>query len=60
MTKKNRKHEKQSEQQPTPQPIAPAKTLELSDEELEQVVGGCATGEHAPTSIDGLPVLIGN
>ena len=60
MTKKNQKHKHQPEQQPTPQPTAPATPLELSDEELEQVVGGCATGEHAPTSIGGLPALTNN
>lgn len=60
MTKKSQKVQKQPEQKITPQPIAPATPLELSDEELEQVTGGCATGEHAPTGPGGLPVLIAN
>ena len=61
MAKKNQKHQKQPEQQPTPQPLTSTKPLELSDEELEQVVGGCASGQHVPTtSLGGLPVLIGN
>jgi hypothetical protein len=60
MAKKNQKSQKQPEQQPTPRPSAPATPLELGDEELEQVVGGCASGQHAPIGIGGLPVLIGN
>lgn len=38
----------------------PATPLERDDEELEQLVGGCASGPHAPTGIGGLPVSIGN
>jgi mersacidin/lichenicidin family type 2 lantibiotic len=57
MADKHKKSQKQPDRPPTPQPTAPATPLELSDEELEQVVGGCATGEHAPTSIGGLPSL---
>ena len=43
MAKKNQKHQQQPEQHPTQQPIAPATPLELSDEELEQVVGGTSS-----------------
>jgi hypothetical protein len=40
MTKKNQKHEhKQENQQPTQQPATPTKPVELTDEQLEQVVG---------------------
>ena len=60
MANENQKSKKQLEQQPTSQPTAPATPLELGDEELEQVVGWCASGQHAPTGIGGLPVLIGN
>ena len=49
MSKKNQKHEHQSGQQPTPQPTAPATPLELSDEELEHVVGGTSSGGDRPT-----------
>ena len=40
MAKKHEKVQNQPEPQTTPQPTAPATPLELSDEELEQVVGG--------------------
>jgi len=40
MAKKNQKGQKQPEQKTTPQPTAPAKPLELHEEDLEQVVGG--------------------
>ena len=44
MSKKNQQHENKPESaQPTPQPTAPAKPGELSDEELGQVVGGALT-----------------
>ena len=56
MANKQQKYQKQQEQQTTPQPTTPAKPVELSDEELGQVVGGviaiiqpahdCASGEH--------------
>jgi len=36
----NQKIEHKQDQQPTPQPLAPATPLELSDEELQQVTGG--------------------
>ena len=60
MAKKNEQVQQPQEPQPTSQPPAPATPLELNDEELEQVVGGCTSGQHAPTGIGGLPVLIGN
>ena len=66
MAKKNEKHQKQPEQQTTPQPTAPATPLELSDEELEQVVGGSVTtggsGGETPASSGpgGLPALTFN
>ena len=40
MANTNQKNEKQSEQQPSDQPTTPAKPVELSDEQLGQVVGG--------------------
>ena len=60
MTKKNQKHQHQPEQQPTPQPTAPATPLELSDEELGQVVGGYQTGGSATPAPGGLPSLTAN
>jgi mersacidin/lichenicidin family type 2 lantibiotic len=61
MTNKNKKNQKQPEQQPTAQPIAPATPLELSDEELEQVVGGVSSYQQPPsTGVDGLPSLMFN
>ena len=40
MAKKNEKVQKQPEQQPTVQSTTPAKRVELTDEELQQVTGG--------------------
>ena len=62
MAKKHQKSQKQPEQQTTPQPIAPATPLELSEEELGQVVGGVSSveGGHATTGIGGLPALTNN
>jgi hypothetical protein len=40
MAKKNERVQNQQKQQPTPQPTTPAKPVELTDEALEQVVGG--------------------
>ena len=59
--KKHQKNQKQPENaQPTPQPTAPATPLELSEEELERVTGGCrkAGGEQAPSiGFDGVQTV---
>lgn len=57
MSNKQQKRQKQPEQPSTVQPVAPATPLDLTDEELGQIVGGCATGEHTPTAPGGLPSL---
>ena len=56
MANKNQKNEKQPEQQPSEQPTTPVAQVDLTDEQLGQVVGGviaiiqpshdCASGEH--------------
>ena len=61
MANKNQKNQNQPEQQSTPQPTAPATPVELSDAELEQVVGGAGSwsgssgGDHSmrpdPTAV---------
>ena len=43
MSNVNQKHENKQEQKTIGQPTAPATPLELSDEELGQVVGGALT-----------------
>ena len=63
MPNKNQKHQKQPEQQPTPQPTAPATPLELTDEELGQVVGGALNAYDPKPSnpgTSGLPILVAN
>jgi mersacidin/lichenicidin family type 2 lantibiotic len=61
------KNQKSQKQQSTPQPIAPATPLELSDEELEQVTGGAdfnpqpdPPGMPAATGLGGVPSLLTN
>ena len=59
--KKNQKQRHQLEQQSSEQTTAPATPLELSDEELEQVVGGKEfEGTSASTGPGGLPILLLN
>jgi len=59
MANKNQKHEnKQENVQPTPQPTTPEKPVELTDEELSQVVGGHHGGEGSRTSIQPNPTAV--
>jgi len=53
MANKNQKHEKQPEQQPSEQLTTPVAQVELTDEQLEQVVGGCrkAGGDRPSESL---------
>ena len=61
MAKKHQKVQNQQEQQIAPQPTAPATPLELTEEELEQVVGGSLTFNQPPsTGPGGLPTLTSN
>ena len=66
MANKNKKSQKQPEQQPTSQPTAPATLLELSDEELQQVMGGFNPQPDPPgrtaasTGLGDLPALTNN
>ena len=61
MANTNQKHQKQPDQQPTPPPIVSATPLELSDEELGQVVGGViAIIEPPAPDVGGLPSLMSN
>ena len=54
MSSQNQKHEKQPEQRPSEQPTAPAKPVELTDEQLEQVTGGFEpNGPTALPDLDG-------
>ena len=67
MANENQKQETKTEtEQPITTPIAPATPLELSDEELGQVVGGVSSyqtggsGGSVPTGAGGLPSLTFN
>lgn len=44
MSNKHQKHETKREQKPSKQSSAPVKPVELTDEELGQVVGGWSVG----------------
>jgi hypothetical protein len=55
MNNKNQKSQKKQEQKPGAQSTTPVKPVELSDEELGQVVGGIAWGgptKPTPNPID--------
>ena len=67
MAKKHEQVQNQAEPQTTPQLIAPATLLELSDAELEQVTGGAdfnpqpdPPGIPPVTGVGGLPALTAN
>jgi len=54
MAKKNEKVQKQQEQQLTPQVSTPTKPVELTDEDLAQVVGGVQPIDYKPNALPDL------
>lgn len=58
MANKNQKNEKQPEQKPSDQPTTPVKPVDLSDEELGQVVGGNDGGITAGHGIQPDPTAV--
>jgi len=59
MKNENQKSQNQPEQQPSEQPTAPVKPVELTDEELGQVVGGIgsSTGGGGAGKISPNPIF---
>ena len=51
MANKHQKNQKQRENKPLEQPTTPAKPVELSEEELGQVVGGHSSGSGSGAGI---------